>query len=51
VGLEELKFKNKLSPYLGLELQGKVDRTYLRGSVVYDINQGGEVGNRIGNLI
>ncbi|KAI1789495.1 allantoinase [Ganoderma leucocontextum] len=31
-----LNFKNKLTPYEGLTLRGKVERTYLRGRLTYD---------------
>lgn len=37
---EDLRFKHKLSPYLGKHLSGRVERTYLRGALCYD---GGEV--------
>ena len=33
---ELLNFKNKLTPYEGLMLKGKVEKTYLRGQLVYD---------------
>lgn len=33
---EMLKFKNKLSPYEGLKLRGRVEKTFLRGSLIYD---------------
>jgi len=33
---ESLNFKNKLSPYIGMTLRGRVEKTYLRGSLVYD---------------
>ncbi|KZT23948.1 allantoinase [Neolentinus lepideus HHB14362 ss-1] len=33
---ESLNFKNKLSPYEGMTLSGRVERTYLRGQLVYD---------------
>ncbi|KAI0654832.1 allantoinase [Cubamyces menziesii] len=32
---ESLNFKNKLTPYEGLTLKGKVDKTYLRGQLIY----------------
>ncbi|KAI0747201.1 allantoinase [Daedaleopsis nitida] len=32
---ESLNFKNKLTPYEGLTLRGKVEKTYLRGRLVY----------------
>jgi len=30
-----LQYKNKISPYMGLELKGRVEETYLRGQKVY----------------
>jgi allantoinase len=33
---EDLRFRHKLSPYLGKVLQGRVLQTYLRGQLVYD---------------
>ncbi|KAH9830125.1 allantoinase [Rhodofomes roseus] len=37
---ESLNFKNKLTPYEGLTLQGRVEKTYLRGQLVYDRRAG-----------
>ncbi|KAJ7770219.1 allantoinase [Mycena maculata] len=37
-----LQFKNKLSPYEGLTLRGRVQQTFVRGSLVYDIDSGFE---------
>ncbi|KAJ7132745.1 allantoinase [Mycena crocata] len=37
---ELLQFKNKLSPYEGLTLRGRVEQTFVRGSLVYDRNTG-----------
>ncbi|KAF7361870.1 Allantoinase [Mycena venus] len=39
---ESLQFKNKLSPYEGLTLRGKVKQTYVRGNLVYDHSSGFE---------
>ncbi|RDB25078.1 Allantoinase [Hypsizygus marmoreus] len=33
---ESLNFKNKLSPYVGMTLRGRVEKTFLRGTLVYD---------------
>ncbi|XP_059054411.1 allantoinase-like [Achroia grisella] len=33
---EIIRHKNKLTPYLGKELQGVVKQTYLRGQLIYD---------------
>jgi len=32
----ELKFKNKLSPYEGMDLTGRVKETWIRGIMAYD---------------
>ncbi|SCV74368.1 BQ2448_6800 [Microbotryum intermedium] len=40
VNKAELHFKNRLSPYEGLELEGAVSKTYLRGQLVYDRQNG-----------
>ena len=44
-----LGFKNKLSPYEGLTLDGRVQTTYVRGQVVWDIENGHR--EPIGHLI
>ncbi|ORZ01577.1 allantoinase [Syncephalastrum racemosum] len=36
VKVEDIHFKNKLSPYVGHALYGEVDQTILRGRVVFD---------------
>lgn len=36
---ETLNFKNKLSPYEGLTLKGRVEQTFLRGTLVYDAGE------------
>lgn len=33
---EHLLFKNKVSPYVGKQLKGVVNQTYLRGQLVWD---------------
>ena len=40
---EMLNFKNKLSPYEGMTLRGRVEQTYVRGRLVYDraVGEGG----------
>ena len=38
---EMLNFKNKLTPYEGMTLRGRVEKTYLRGRLVYDRAAGG----------
>jgi allantoinase len=45
----QLQHRHKLTPYDGLELAGRVHRTYLRGSLVY--NQGELVGEPRGELL
>lgn len=37
---EDLRFKNKVSPYAGVELRGRVKETWLRGERIYN---GGEL--------
>lgn len=41
---ELLQYKNKISPYQGMTLTGRVEKTYLRGSLVYDRTAGGFTG-------
>ncbi|KAH9948047.1 allantoinase [Amylocystis lapponica] len=41
---ESLNFKNKLTPYEGLTLRGRVEKTFLRGRLVYDLAAGGFEG-------
>jgi allantoinase len=36
VTLSSLRFRNKVSPYVGKTLRGRVERTYLRGVMIYD---------------
>jgi allantoinase len=51
---DSLKFKNKLSPYDGRELQGLVEKTFVRGRLVYnrDHGEGGFAGlSPIGKLL
>jgi dihydroorotase-like cyclic amidohydrolase len=36
VTAESLRFKNKVSPYVGKTLIGRVEQTYLGGTLVYD---------------
>jgi len=37
---DSLKYKNKLSPYEGMTVCGRVKQTYLRGNKVYDYSDG-----------
>ncbi|KAJ4002068.1 allantoinase [Lentinula boryana] len=37
---ESLRFKNKISPYVGLKVRGRVEKTFLRGSLIYDCVNG-----------
>ena len=32
---ESLRFKNQVTPYEGMVLFGKVERTFLRGNLIY----------------
>ncbi|KAF8906519.1 hypothetical protein CPB84DRAFT_1769980 [Gymnopilus junonius] len=40
VSSDLLNYKNKISPYDGMRLRGRVERTYLRGRMVFDSIQG-----------
>ncbi|GJE98342.1 allantoinase [Phanerochaete sordida] len=49
---EQLNFKNKLTPYEGLTLTGRVQQTFLRGRPVYDLAAGGFVDHKpVGQLL
>jgi allantoinase len=50
VSKDSLLFKNKISPFIGRTLKGKVEQTYLRGNVVYHATVG-PVGKRLGELL
>ncbi|KZT07861.1 allantoinase [Laetiporus sulphureus 93-53] len=41
---ELLNFKNKMTPYEGLTLRGRVEKTYLGGTLIYDHFAGGFEG-------
>ncbi|GJE98330.1 hypothetical protein PsYK624_145580 [Phanerochaete sordida] len=43
---EQLNFKNKLTPYEELTLTGRVQQTFLRGQLVYDLGAGGFANGR-----
>jgi allantoinase len=43
VAPEHLHFRHKISPYMGAELVGKVEETWLRGELVY--GAGGFIGS------
>ncbi|CAO3684360.1 hypothetical protein CU097_008419 [Rhizopus azygosporus] len=51
--VEESKvyFKNKLSPYVGKELYGLVDKTILRGTVVYDRQSSNPFASPVGDFL
>ncbi|KAJ7072305.1 allantoinase [Mycena amicta] len=48
---ESLHFKNKLSAYEGLTLRGRVQQTYVRGSLVYDGTAVENFGSPVGSLL
>ncbi len=49
---ESLNFKNKLTPYEGLTLSGRVEQTYLRGRLVYAGPEAGFAGLQpVGELL
>lgn len=37
---ETLRFKNKVSPYIGKRLTGRVEKTYLGGALVWEHGAG-----------
>ena len=39
VNVDDIHFKNKLSPYIGKSFYGKVSKTILRGRTVYDCEE------------
>ncbi|OZJ05998.1 hypothetical protein BZG36_01152 [Bifiguratus adelaidae] len=50
VSQESLRFKNKLSPYVGRQMKGRVVRTIIRGHTVYDL-QSNVTANVVGQTI
>jgi len=46
-----LEFKNKVSPYEGLTLQGRVRKTFLRGQLMYDSELGFAGLEPVGKLL
>lgn len=40
VRAKDIKFKNRVTPYVGVKLKGVVKRTILRGNVIYDSTKG-----------
>jgi allantoinase len=38
---DDLRYKNKISPYEGKTLTGRVEQTYLRGQLVYNRGRNG----------
>ncbi|KAF7321296.1 hypothetical protein MKEN_00649600 [Mycena kentingensis (nom. inval.)] len=49
---ESLQFKNKISPYVGMTLRGRVKQTFVRGSLVYDATASEPFANApAGNLL
>ncbi|ODN85683.1 allantoinase [Cryptococcus wingfieldii CBS 7118] len=49
VTLDTLRFKNKVSPYLGKTLKGLVEKTYLGGKLAWD--RGKEVNDVVGKFV
>ncbi|KAF8235995.1 allantoinase [Tricholoma matsutake] len=47
---ESLNFKNKLCPYIGMTLRGCVEKTYLRGTLIYN-NHSERVARKAGRLL
>ncbi|OCH94586.1 allantoinase [Obba rivulosa] len=48
---ESLNFKNKLTPYEGLTLRGRVRKTFLRGNLIYDADAGGFASRTPGGML
>ncbi|KAF9071739.1 allantoinase [Rhodocollybia butyracea] len=48
---DSLNFKNKISPYVGFQLRGRVEKTFLRGNLIYDSINGFEGVKLLGNLL
>ncbi|KAF9475535.1 allantoinase [Pholiota conissans] len=48
---ELLQYKNKISPYEGLKLRGRVEQTYLRGRKIFDHVDGFGGSEPIGKLL
>ncbi|KAG0142519.1 hypothetical protein CROQUDRAFT_67107 [Cronartium quercuum f. sp. fusiforme G11] len=44
VTTSEIHFKNKISPYIGMRMEGRVIRTILRTQPVFDLEKGGFTG-------
>lgn len=47
---EELYYRHKQSPYIGRIINCRVTKTFVRGNLVFDVNQG-IVGNPVGQLV
>jgi len=47
---DSLQYKNKISPYEGMKLHGRVEQTYLRGQKIFD-SESGFKGTPIGRLL
>ena len=37
ISAETIKFRNKITPYLGRDVTGSVEQTFLRGNLIYDL--------------
>ena len=37
ISAETIKFRNKITPYLGRDITGSVEQTFLRGNLIYDL--------------
>ncbi|KAI0366095.1 allantoinase [Pilatotrama ljubarskyi] len=48
---EQLHFKNKLTPYEGLKLNGRVEKTFLRGRLIYNASEGFNGLEPVGDLL
>ena len=48
---EDVWHRHKLSPYIGMKLSGKIERTYVNGELVYADKQFADAGKKNGKII
>ena len=48
---DSLHYKNKISPYQGMKLRGRVEQTYLRGQKIFDRVSGFKGMSPVGRLL
>ena len=37
ISAKTIKFRNKITPYVGRDITGSVEQTFLRGNLIYDL--------------